>query len=232
MSATGLVVVDKEAGWTSHDVVARCRRLFGQRRVGHAGTLDPDATGPAPGRPRPGHPAAAVPDRAPQDLRGRDRAGHGHHHPRRLGGGRRDLGHVRVTPAQVRAAAAGLTGRSSRSRRWSRRSRSGADACTSWPGRGSRWSGRPARSPSTASTWSRSPTRPGRVPGRGGVLVGDLRPRAGRRPGDGARRRGPPAAPAAHRDRVLRRGRDATARADRPRRRAHPGRGHAATSTS
>ncbi|HWE66141.1 MAG TPA: tRNA pseudouridine(55) synthase TruB [Acidimicrobiales bacterium] len=45
MSATGLVVIDKEAGWTSHDVVARCRRLFGQRRVGHAGTLDPDATG-------------------------------------------------------------------------------------------------------------------------------------------------------------------------------------------
>lgn len=42
---TGLVVVDKEAGWTSHDVVARVRRLFGQRRVGHAGTLDPDATG-------------------------------------------------------------------------------------------------------------------------------------------------------------------------------------------
>ncbi len=44
-AVTGLVVVDKEAGWTSHDVVARCRRIFGQRRVGHAGTLDPDATG-------------------------------------------------------------------------------------------------------------------------------------------------------------------------------------------
>jgi len=41
----GLAVVDKPAGWTSHDVVARCRRIFGQRRVGHAGTLDPDATG-------------------------------------------------------------------------------------------------------------------------------------------------------------------------------------------
>jgi tRNA pseudouridine55 synthase len=41
----GLVVVDKEAGLTSHDVVARCRRLFSERRVGHAGTLDPDATG-------------------------------------------------------------------------------------------------------------------------------------------------------------------------------------------
>lgn len=42
---TGLVVVDKEPGWTSHDVVARVRSVFGQRRVGHAGTLDPDATG-------------------------------------------------------------------------------------------------------------------------------------------------------------------------------------------
>ena len=41
----GLVVVDKPAGWTSHDVVARCRRIFGQKRVGHAGTLDPGATG-------------------------------------------------------------------------------------------------------------------------------------------------------------------------------------------
>lgn len=41
----GLVVVDKPAGWTSHDVVGKCRKIFGQRRVGHAGTLDPDATG-------------------------------------------------------------------------------------------------------------------------------------------------------------------------------------------
>ena len=42
---SGLVVVDKPGGWTSHDVVARVRKLYGQRRVGHAGTLDPDATG-------------------------------------------------------------------------------------------------------------------------------------------------------------------------------------------
>ncbi len=41
----GLVVVDKPAGWTSHDVVARMRRLARTRRVGHAGTLDPMATG-------------------------------------------------------------------------------------------------------------------------------------------------------------------------------------------
>ena len=41
----GLVVVDKPAGWTSHDVVAKVRRLAGTRKVGHAGTLDPMATG-------------------------------------------------------------------------------------------------------------------------------------------------------------------------------------------
>ena len=41
----GVVVVDKPAGWTSHDVVARVRRLAGTRKVGHAGTLDPMATG-------------------------------------------------------------------------------------------------------------------------------------------------------------------------------------------
>ncbi len=45
MSPSGLVIVDKPAGWTSHDVVARMRRLAGTRRVGHAGTLDPMATG-------------------------------------------------------------------------------------------------------------------------------------------------------------------------------------------
>jgi tRNA pseudouridine55 synthase len=41
----GLLVLDKPAGPTSHDVVARCRRVYGQKKVGHAGTLDPDATG-------------------------------------------------------------------------------------------------------------------------------------------------------------------------------------------
>ena len=45
MPEPGLVVVDKPAGITSHDVVARVRRLAGTRKVGHAGTLDPMATG-------------------------------------------------------------------------------------------------------------------------------------------------------------------------------------------
>jgi tRNA pseudouridine55 synthase len=43
--ADGVVVIDKPRGMTSHDVVARVRRLLGMRRVGHAGTLDPMATG-------------------------------------------------------------------------------------------------------------------------------------------------------------------------------------------
>lgn len=42
---SGLIIVDKPQGWTSHDVVGRMRRLAGTRKVGHAGTLDPMATG-------------------------------------------------------------------------------------------------------------------------------------------------------------------------------------------
>ncbi len=44
----GLLVIDKEAGWTSHDVVARLRRILGMKRIGHTGTLDPMATGVLP----------------------------------------------------------------------------------------------------------------------------------------------------------------------------------------
>lgn len=44
-TAAGLVVVDKPQGWTSHQVVGRARRLLGTKKVGHAGTLDPMATG-------------------------------------------------------------------------------------------------------------------------------------------------------------------------------------------
>lgn len=45
MSASGALLVDKPAGWTSHDVIARLRRVLGEKRIGHAGTLDPMATG-------------------------------------------------------------------------------------------------------------------------------------------------------------------------------------------
>lgn len=40
-----LLLIDKPKGWTSHDVVAKLRRLLGEKRIGHAGTLDPNATG-------------------------------------------------------------------------------------------------------------------------------------------------------------------------------------------
>lgn len=45
MKPDAIVVVDKLAGWTSHDVVAKTRSVLGIRKVGHSGTLDPDATG-------------------------------------------------------------------------------------------------------------------------------------------------------------------------------------------
>ncbi len=45
MSTDGLLLVDKAPGCTSHDVVQRVRRVFRQKRIGHCGTLDPDATG-------------------------------------------------------------------------------------------------------------------------------------------------------------------------------------------
>lgn len=45
MSSSGILLLDKPQGWTSHDAVARTRRIAGTRKVGHAGTLDPMATG-------------------------------------------------------------------------------------------------------------------------------------------------------------------------------------------
>lgn len=48
MPVNGVMVVDKPAGWTSHDVVARMRLLVGERSIGHLGTLDPMATGVLP----------------------------------------------------------------------------------------------------------------------------------------------------------------------------------------
>jgi len=48
MPLNAVMVVDKPAGWTSHDVVARARRILGERAIGHLGTLDPMATGVLP----------------------------------------------------------------------------------------------------------------------------------------------------------------------------------------
>ncbi len=48
MPLNAVMLVDKPAGWTSHDVVAKVRRIVGERSVGHLGTLDPLATGVLP----------------------------------------------------------------------------------------------------------------------------------------------------------------------------------------
>lgn len=44
----GIIIIDKERGFTSHDVVAKLRGIFGQKKIGHTGTLDPEATGVLP----------------------------------------------------------------------------------------------------------------------------------------------------------------------------------------
>ena len=46
--ANGILIIDKPAGWTSHDVVAKLRGILHEKRIGHAGTLDPMATGSSP----------------------------------------------------------------------------------------------------------------------------------------------------------------------------------------
>ena len=48
MPLNGVMVIDKPAGWTSHDVVSRMRSLLRERSIGHLGTLDPMATGVLP----------------------------------------------------------------------------------------------------------------------------------------------------------------------------------------
>lgn len=47
-SISGIIVINKEKGFTSHDVVAKIRRILGTRKIGHTGTLDPEATGVLP----------------------------------------------------------------------------------------------------------------------------------------------------------------------------------------
>ena len=181
-SVNGLVVVDKEAGWTSHDVVARCRRIFGQRRVGHAGTLDPDATGVllvGLGRATRLH---ALPHRAPQDLRGEvvlgtatstlDASGEvtGTWDMAEVtlaevagGGGRPDRATIEQVPPMVSAVKVG-----------------GPAAPRAGP-RGDRGgAGPPGRSPCYRFDVAADRDDPGVFRHRGGVLVGDLR--AGRWP--------------------------------------------------
>ena len=88
LGLSGLVVVDKPAGLTSHDVVARLRRILRTRKVGHAGTLDPMATGRPRLRGRARHQAARAPGPGHQGLHRHDPARRRDDHGRRRGRGR------------------------------------------------------------------------------------------------------------------------------------------------
>ena len=120
--STAVVAVDKPAGWTSHDVVAKSRGLLGTKKVGHAGTLDPDATGVLVlGVGRATRLLRYLGD-LPQGLRRRARARRRDHHPRRRRRGDRDPRHGRGDPRRrARAPPAASSGRSCRCRRWCRR---------------------------------------------------------------------------------------------------------------
>ena len=56
----GVIVVDKEEGWTSHDVVGKMRRIANTKKIGHLGTLDPDRHRGAAAGDRAGYPPGAV----------------------------------------------------------------------------------------------------------------------------------------------------------------------------
>ena len=75
MAYDGLLVIDKPAGPTSHDVVQRVRKVLGMRRVGHGGTLDPGRDGRPPRRRRPGDAVLPLPFQGEQGLRGPHPAG-------------------------------------------------------------------------------------------------------------------------------------------------------------
>ena len=174
---TGVAIVDKAAGWTSHDVVAKSRGILGTRKVGHSGTLDPDATGVlvlGVGRVTR---LLRFLTALPQVLRRRDRARHRDVDARRRRRGRRHPRHGRRGDDEVRAAAADLTGDilqvppmvSARQGRRPAPPRAG-------PRRARRSSASPDRSPSTGSTVAAGARGTRRVPGRGRLLVGHLHP--------------------------------------------------------
>ena len=137
---SGLVIVDKPRGLTSHDVVARIRRLAGTRRVGHAGTLDPMATGVlVVGVEKAtrllGHLALTE-----KEYTGHDPARPGDRHRRRRGRGHRAGARPPGSPARRAAAGRGRADRRDRAgpARLQRDQGGRASAPTGWPARAPR----------------------------------------------------------------------------------------------
>ncbi len=209
----GLAVVDKPAGVTSHDVVGMLRKRFGERQVGHAGTLDPDATGvllvgvgkatrllrflTALGKT---YTARCRARHVDLDAR---RQWRGHRHVRHVGG------HASTWPGLLPPNIS--PGRSCRSRRWCPRCTSTAGDCTSSPGRASRSNASPR--PVTVYSFDVEATDdPIGVADRGAMLGRHLHPLARRRPRTVARRWRAPHRPSTHCRRQLRRERGQTTR--------------------
>ena len=215
----GLAIVDKAAGWTSHDVVAKARGVLGTRKVGHSGTLDPDATGVlllGVGKVTRLLRYLGLPA---QDLHGRDRARHRHLDPRRVRRGdaaRWDMSGVdRSTTCERPPPPSPAT--SSRCRRWCRPSRSTGKRLHELAREGIEVE-REAR-PVTVHRFD--VRRPGRARAasrsRSTCSSGTYIRIAGRRRRHRPRRRRPPARPPPHRDRLVHGRPGRAARGARPR---------------
>ena len=181
---SGLVVVDKPGGITSHGVVARVRRLAGTRKVGHAGTLDPMATGVLVLGDQPGHPAARPPDADREGLRRHDPARRLDHHRRRRGRGHLDRRPTTSPTRDVREelAAVRRRDRAGADRRLRDQGRRQAGVRASAGRRGGRAEG-PTRHRSTSDVH-----RDGRWPEVGSRCAAPAAPTSARSPATSARR--------------------------------------------
>ena len=207
----GLAVVDKEPGWTSHDVVAKARGILHTRKIGHSGTLDPDATGVL---------LLGI-GRATRLLRFLDDLPKSYTGEVVLGVETSTLDAAGEVVATHDMAAVTLDDARGRVGRPDRRHPAGPADGVGGEGRrattaragppGDRGRARrPDRSRSTASTLAELPGAPGVLRDRRRVLVGHLRAHAGRRPRPRARRWRPPPQPAPHRHRIVHGGRRRT----------------------
>ena len=220
----GLVLVDKEVGWTSHDVVAKARGVLGTRKVGHAGTLDPPATGLLLVGVGSMTRLLRFLTALPKTYVGEIVLGTETDTLDDTGETTATFDMDGVTLADVRAAAADLTGDILQmppmvsavkvdGKRLHELAREGKEV------------EREARPVTDPRLPGRRADRAGHLPGRGDVLVGHLHPHPGRRRRHGARRRSPPAQPPPHPGRLALGGRRPSHRPGHsPRPRADAGR--------
>lgn len=144
-SLEGVLAIDKPAGMTSHDVVAKARRILKMKRIGHTGTLDPEVTGVLPlclGR------ATRVVEymqELPKEYAATLRLGIATDTEDLTGTVTESVDGVHVTPEDVEKVLHSFEGTISQVPPCTLRSRSEANGSTSWPGRARRLSAKAAR---------------------------------------------------------------------------------------